>query len=271
MRRSWTSAAGRGGSRRRSSRSCRAAGSWRSTRRPTWWRSRAGASAIAREVWCQDVLDLELDEPVDAIVSTATLHWVTDHDRLWARLARALRPGGVLEAQCGGEGNIDRVREVIERGRARRRAGARRLVALGVRRARRRRERRLREAGFTATRCWLEERPTQPRGRGRVRPHLDPAGAPRPPAARIAASRSPRRSWPRAAAARLRAAQRLRDSRRGLRPARRLPRRLPGCRRSRSRTARAAWSSSTRRPRRNRARRRPSRSRRSSSRASARG
>ena len=58
------------------------------------------------EVWCQDVLDL--DEPVDAIVSTATLHWVTDHDRLWARLARALRPGGVLEAQCGGEGNIAR-------------------------------------------------------------------------------------------------------------------------------------------------------------------
>ena len=60
-----------------------------------------GGSAIAREVWCQDVLDLEVDEPVDAIFSTATLHWVTDHDRLWARLARALRPGGVLEVQCG--------------------------------------------------------------------------------------------------------------------------------------------------------------------------
>ena len=85
------------------------------------------------EVWCQDVLDLELDEPVDAIVSTATLHWVTDHDRLWARLARALRPGGVLEIQCGGEGNIARVREVIEAVAARRRSGAGRLVALGVR------------------------------------------------------------------------------------------------------------------------------------------
>jgi trans-aconitate methyltransferase len=57
---------------------------------------------------------MDVDEPVDAIVSTATLHWVTDHDRLWAGLARALRPGGVLEVQCGGEGNIDRVREVIE-------------------------------------------------------------------------------------------------------------------------------------------------------------
>src|SRR2546423_1321990 len=26
-------------------------------------------------VWCQDVLELDLDQPVDAIVSTAVLHW----------------------------------------------------------------------------------------------------------------------------------------------------------------------------------------------------
>jgi hypothetical protein len=38
------------------------------------------------------------------------MHWVTDQDRLWARLAQALQPGGVLEIQCGGEGNITRVR-----------------------------------------------------------------------------------------------------------------------------------------------------------------
>src|SRR5919197_715959 len=30
------------------------------------------------QVWRQDVLDLALDEPVDAIVSTAALHWVPD-------------------------------------------------------------------------------------------------------------------------------------------------------------------------------------------------
>src|SRR5580704_18136053 len=66
------------------------------------------------EVWCQDALELDLGEPVDAILSTAALHWVTDHDRLWARLARALRPGGIMEIQCGGEGNIARVREVID-------------------------------------------------------------------------------------------------------------------------------------------------------------
>jgi trans-aconitate 2-methyltransferase len=122
-------------------------------------RTRLGDRA---EVWCEDVLDLELDEPVDAIVSTATLHWVTDHDRLWARLARALRAGGVLEIQCGGEGNIEGVREVIE---AVARDGAPELVGFspwtfaGPQET----ERRLREAGFTATRCWLQERPTYPR------------------------------------------------------------------------------------------------------------
>jgi trans-aconitate 2-methyltransferase len=65
-------------------------------------------------VWQCDVLQLELDEPVDAIVSTATFHWVPDHDELWQRLAAALKPGGRLEAQCGGQGNIARVHAVIE-------------------------------------------------------------------------------------------------------------------------------------------------------------
>ena len=65
-------------------------------------------------VWCQDVLELYLQEPVDAVVSTAALHWVTDHDRLWARLARALRPPACSRSNAVGEGNIDRVREAIE-------------------------------------------------------------------------------------------------------------------------------------------------------------
>lgn len=113
------------------------------------------------EVWCQDALDLDADEPVDAILSTATLHWVTDHDRLWARLAQALRPGGKLEVQCGGEGNIDGVREVIEevaRDSAPELVGWSPWIFAGPQET----ERRLRRAGFTQTRCWLEERPTYP-------------------------------------------------------------------------------------------------------------
>jgi len=114
------------------------------------------------EVWCQDVLDLDLDGPVDAILSTATLHWVTDHDRLWAQLAGALRPGGVLEVQCGGEGNIDGVREVIDvvaRELAPELVGWSPWAFAGPEET----ERRLLESGFTVTRCWLQERPTYPR------------------------------------------------------------------------------------------------------------
>ena len=61
-------------------------------------RERLGGRA---EVWCEDVLALEVEQPVDAIVSTATLHWAGDHDRLWPRLARALRPA-ILHQRRGG-------------------------------------------------------------------------------------------------------------------------------------------------------------------------
>jgi trans-aconitate 2-methyltransferase len=113
------------------------------------------------EVWCQDVLELDLDEPVDAILSTATLHWVPDHDRLWGRLARALRPGGRLEIQCGGEGNIDRVRGAIDevaREMAPELAGFSPWVFATPHET----ERRLRDAGFAEVRCWLEPRPASP-------------------------------------------------------------------------------------------------------------
>jgi trans-aconitate 2-methyltransferase len=53
-----------------------------------------------------DLVDLVLDEPVDAIFSSAVFHWIADHDALFARLYAALAPGGRIVAQCGGEGNI---------------------------------------------------------------------------------------------------------------------------------------------------------------------
>jgi trans-aconitate methyltransferase len=48
--------------------------------------------------------------PVDAVFSTATYHWVRDHDTLFASIAASLRPGGRLVAQCGGAGNLARIR-----------------------------------------------------------------------------------------------------------------------------------------------------------------
>jgi trans-aconitate 2-methyltransferase len=113
------------------------------------------------QVWRQDVLDLVLDQPVDAVVSTATLHWVLDHDRLWQRLAAALRSGGILEIQCGGQGNICRVREVIEAVAAEsfpELEGWSPWLFAGPQET----HARLEAAGFTSVRCWLEERPTRP-------------------------------------------------------------------------------------------------------------
>src|SRR5215207_514589 len=43
-----------------------------------------------------DLAELELSEPVDVVFSTATFHWISDHDRLFARLHDALVPGGGL-------------------------------------------------------------------------------------------------------------------------------------------------------------------------------
>jgi len=57
-------------------------------------------------------------DPVDAILSTATFHWVPDHDRLFANLAAVLEPGGQLVAQCGGWGNLERVNAAAERAAA---------------------------------------------------------------------------------------------------------------------------------------------------------
>jgi trans-aconitate 2-methyltransferase len=54
-----------------------------------------------------DLTELELPEPVDAVFSNAVFHWVLDHRRLFERLHAALRPGGLLVAQCGGRGNLD--------------------------------------------------------------------------------------------------------------------------------------------------------------------
>jgi len=60
-----------------------------------------------------DLAGLELAEPVDAVLSTATFHWVADQAALYRCLHGVLRPGGRLVAQCGGEGNIADVRAAI--------------------------------------------------------------------------------------------------------------------------------------------------------------
>ena len=61
-----------------------------------------------------DLLELELEQAVDVVFSNATFHWIPDHDRLFARVFAALRPGGRLLAQCGGRGNVATVVAALE-------------------------------------------------------------------------------------------------------------------------------------------------------------
>src|SRR5438445_1078745 len=111
-----------------------------------------------------DLLELELAQPVDAVLSTATFHWIADHERLFRRLRAMLRVGGRLVAQCGGEGNIDglrgRARAVQEREPyAAHFSGWRppwNYAAPAPTRAR------LLRAGFAEAECWLEPAPCEP-------------------------------------------------------------------------------------------------------------
>ncbi len=111
-----------------------------------------------------DLAELELSEPVDLIFSTATFHWILDHEVLFRRLRGALRQGGRLVAQCGGEGNVARHAQVIASVAARPEFAAELAGAsaiwnfAGVEQT----EARLRGAGFTDARCWLQPKPVQP-------------------------------------------------------------------------------------------------------------
>jgi len=127
-------------------------------------RERLGEEIAPADLRQADLLELELEEPVDAIFSTATFHWIADHDSLFRRLHAALAPGGRLVAQCGGEGNID-----ILRGHATAVLAREPYAAhfhdwqapwnyAGPDQT----ERRLRAAGFTAAACALQPAPQEP-------------------------------------------------------------------------------------------------------------
>jgi trans-aconitate 2-methyltransferase len=58
-----------------------------------------------------DAAALPFSGIADAVFSTATFHWVPNHDRLFASVFAALKPGGRLLAQAGGGPNLRRVRE----------------------------------------------------------------------------------------------------------------------------------------------------------------
>jgi trans-aconitate 2-methyltransferase len=135
------------------------------------------------ESFVADLTALELAEPVDAIVSSAVFHWIPDHAGLFARMRAALKPGGRIEAQFGGKGNIDEFRcvsgEVVAR-----EPYAAHLAAAGFEEpwyyadAEETAER-LRAAGFDQVEAWLQPWdvvPSDPREFMRtliLKPHVD--------------------------------------------------------------------------------------------------
>jgi trans-aconitate 2-methyltransferase len=60
-----------------------------------------------------DLLDFDPPEPLDLVFSTATFHWIRDHDRLFRAIHGWLHPGGRLAAQFGGKGNVQDVVDAI--------------------------------------------------------------------------------------------------------------------------------------------------------------
>jgi trans-aconitate 2-methyltransferase len=96
---------------------------------------------------------LPIDEPVGAVLSTATFHWVPDHDALFGHLAAVLRPRGRLVAQCGGAGNLATVAHVLEV------IGADPFTGKMFATPEHTGER-LRETGFVDVECWLHAEPT---------------------------------------------------------------------------------------------------------------
>ncbi len=123
-------------------------------------RERLGGDA---ELFVADLLELDLDVESDAILSTATFHWIAEH-WLFAALRAHLRAGGRLEAQCGGEGNIANVHAAAEDT-----IGTERFAAHFASWERPwlfatpgDTERRLRAAGFAEARASLQKRPVTP-------------------------------------------------------------------------------------------------------------
>lgn len=116
------------------------------------------------EVLLQDLAELRLREPVDAVFSNAVFHWVLDHPRLFGRLFDALKPGGRLEAQCGGAGNVKTFHDAVSRLADRPPfsdffedwAGPWNFAGDGAT------ETLLERIGFTDVKCWLEDRPVVP-------------------------------------------------------------------------------------------------------------
>jgi trans-aconitate methyltransferase len=80
-----------------------------------------GMIAAAQPKACQnlrfvrmDINDLSLSAEFDVAFSNATLHWVKDHQRLYAHVGRLLLPGGRIRFNFAAEGNCSHFFRVVQ-------------------------------------------------------------------------------------------------------------------------------------------------------------
>lgn len=127
------------------------------------------ADAPNVEVVQADLYDFDLGgRKVDAVFSTATFHWVKDHDALWRNLRGVTNDGGRLVAQCGGAGNIESVLSVLhplgeQAPYAEYIGGWQPHHFAGPEET----EEKLLAAGFAEAKAWLEPRPVYPEDLGK--------------------------------------------------------------------------------------------------------
>ncbi len=62
-----------------------------------------------------DARDFRFEQPFDAVLSNAALHWVKPPEKVIACVCRALKPGGRFVAELGGKGNVRAVSAALAR------------------------------------------------------------------------------------------------------------------------------------------------------------
>ena len=56
-----------------------------------------------------DARNFQLSQPVDAVFSNATLHWIPEADAVISSISKSLKMGGRFIAEFGGKGNIESI------------------------------------------------------------------------------------------------------------------------------------------------------------------
>ncbi|MBD2451222.1 methyltransferase domain-containing protein [Nostoc sp. FACHB-152] len=60
-----------------------------------------------------DARNFQIDKPLDAVFSNATLHWVKEADAAIASIYQALKPRGRFIAEFGGQGNVQSIVQAL--------------------------------------------------------------------------------------------------------------------------------------------------------------